>query len=197
MSAAAETEGARDAHAVPSLSSLFMGFFIMGMCGFGGVLPWARWMIVEKRRWLTPTEFTDLLALCQFLPGPNITNMSIVLGSRFRGLAGAAACLSGLMIAPVAIVLLMGSVYNRYADVPQVVNAFASLAAAASGLIIVMAIKIAAPLRGNWPGILVAAIAFVAIALLRLPLFPVLIVMAPLSILLIWYLGPRRPDRAS
>ena len=59
-----------------SLAALFAGFFRIGMIGFGGVLPWARRMLVEQRKWLTAQEFTDLLALCQFLPGPNVVNLA-------------------------------------------------------------------------------------------------------------------------
>jgi chromate transporter len=83
----------------PTVIELFAGFFVVGICGFGGVLPWARRMIVEQRRWLTPAEFTEMLGLCQFLPGGNIMNVTIVLGSRFRGIPGALACFLGLMTA--------------------------------------------------------------------------------------------------
>ena len=65
----------------PGLAELFMGFLLIGVCGFGGVLPWARRMIVEQRRWMTGAEFTDMLGLCQFLPGGNIMNVTIALGS--------------------------------------------------------------------------------------------------------------------
>ena len=68
----------------PSLSDLFRGFLGIGLTGFGGVLPWARRMVVDQRRWLSASEFLDLLALCQFLPGPNVVNLSVALGSRFR-----------------------------------------------------------------------------------------------------------------
>jgi hypothetical protein len=53
----------------PTLPRLFLGFLSVGICGFGGVLPWARRMVVEQKRWLTAAEFTDMLGLCQFLPG--------------------------------------------------------------------------------------------------------------------------------
>ncbi len=56
----------------PSVAELFAGFFYVGVCGFGGVLPWARQMIVEQRKWLTPAEFAEMLGLCQFLPGGGI-----------------------------------------------------------------------------------------------------------------------------
>jgi chromate transporter len=58
----------------PSLATRFTGFFTIGLCGISGVLPWARRMIVEQRRWMTAAEFTELLGLCQFLPGGNIIN---------------------------------------------------------------------------------------------------------------------------
>ncbi len=177
----------------PGLGALFAGFFGIGIMGFGGVLPWARRMMVEQRGWLTPAEFNDLLALCQFLPGPNIVNMAVALGDRFRGVAGSAACLTGLLAAPMAIVMLLGGVYARFGHLPIIAHAFSGLAAAASGLVIAMAVKIAMPLRGEWLAIAVAAIAFVAIAVLRWPLLPTMLTMAPASILLRW----RWPGRAS
>ena len=48
----------------PDCGQLFMGFFILGLTGFGGVLPMARHMLVDKRRWLTAAQFTELLGLC-------------------------------------------------------------------------------------------------------------------------------------
>ena len=88
-------------HPLPTLPRLFLGFLSVGMYGFGGVLPWARRMIVEQKRWLTAAEFTDMLGLCQFLPGGNIMNLTIALGARFHGAPGAVTAFAGLMAAPV------------------------------------------------------------------------------------------------
>src|SRR5271170_6526978 len=85
-----------------SRTELFMGFLFVGLRGFGGVLPWARQMIIEERHWLTEEEFTELYSLCNLLPGPNIVNVSIALGARFQGWAGSIAAFSGLMTAPLA-----------------------------------------------------------------------------------------------
>ena len=170
--------------------ALFTGFFLVGICGFGGVLPWARRMIVEQRRWLSAADFTDLLALCQFLPGPNIINVSVAIGSRFCGVGGALAAFCGLMVAPMVIVIVLGIIYARYADVPAVQHLFLGLAAAASGLVLATSLKIAAPLRSSPVGIVLAVVAFVAVAVLRLPLLPILLVMAPVSILIGWRLSP-------
>jgi chromate transporter len=169
----------------PTVFDLFAGFFMVGICGFGGVLPWARRMIVEQRKWLTQPEFTDMLGLCQFLPGGNIMNVTIALGSRFRGVAGAAACFLGLMTAPVAIVIGLGVVYDRYADFPPVHRAFVALSAAAAAYLLATAWKIASPLRGRPLAIGVAACTFVVIAVLRLPMLAAMPLLAIGSTLLL------------
>ena len=162
---------------------MFVGFLSIGICGFGGVLPWARRMVVEQRRWLTAGEFTELLGLCQFLPGPNIINLSVALGARFHGAAGSVTAFAGLMSAPMAIVLALGAVYGRFGQLPAVQHLFTGLAAAASALVLATALRIAAPLR-HWPGgIVIAAATFGAIVLLRVPLPVVLVVMVPVSVL--------------
>lgn len=178
----------------PSVAALFTGFLILGLTGFGGVLPLARRMLVERRRWLSAEEFSDLLGLCQFLPGGNIINLSVAVGLRYRGVAGAIAAITGLIAAPTAVVLLLGVVYDRYSADPHLRHLFAGLAAAASGLLVTVAVKIALPLRRRVEGLAVAVLCFLAIAVLRLPLLPTMLVLAPLGILLTWWAG-RRTDR--
>src|SRR5262245_33240309 len=79
------SESAADA---PTLSDLFLAFVAVSLSGFGGTLPWAYRMVVEKRRWMTATEFSEVFSLCQFLPGANVVNFSVVFGSRTRGCRG-------------------------------------------------------------------------------------------------------------
>ena len=168
----------------PTLGGLFAGFFGAGIMGFGGVLPLARRMIVEDRRWLSGAEFNDLLALCQFLPGPNICNLSVALGARFHGVAGSVTALGGLLAAPVVVALGLGGLYARYGSLPVVQHAFMGLAAAASGLVLATALKILWPIRAAPLGLGIAGVAVLAIAVLRLPLLPTMLVLAPVSILL-------------
>jgi chromate transporter len=168
----------------PSLPVLFGQFFGVGILGFGGVLPLARRMIVDRQRWLSAAEFTDLLALCQFLPGANIVNLSICLGARFHGPAGAVTALAGLLAAPIAVVIGLGALYGRYSDTPMVAHGFTGLAAAASGLVLATAVRIAGPLRRRPRAVAVAAVAFAALALFRLPLLPVLAILVPASVFL-------------
>jgi len=175
----------------PSSSDLFLTFARMGLSGFGGVLPWARRILVDDRGWLTPEEFNEALALCQFLPGPNIVNFSVAFGSRVRGVPGAIAALAGLLLPPVAIVLVVGVLYARFGDSEVLRHVLTGLAAAAAGLIIAVAAKMAKPLlRGSsWPGTLIALAALLAVGLMGWPLAVVLLGLAPTSVALSWWLG--------
>ncbi|GAC1333206.1 MAG: chromate transporter [Collimonas sp.] len=172
----------------PSTRELFFGFLTLGMIGFGGVLPLARRLIVEQRRWLTSAQFTDMLGLCQCLPGGNIINLSVATGLHFRGVAGALASLLGLIAAPSAVVIALGVIYQRFQDNLPVQHMFAGLAAAASGLLIAMALKMLVPILKKPVPLLIACLFFVSIGLLRLPLLPTMLILAPLSILAIWKL---------
>lgn len=173
----------------PTIGGLFKGFLLLGVTGFGGVLPLARHMVVEKRRWLTGSEFSEILSLCQFLPGGNIINLSVAIGLHFRGIAGAVAAIAGLIAAPTAIVVALGVVYARFSHDPHVVHMFAGLAAAAAGLLISMALKLAAVLRRRPFGIAIAVVIFAAIAGFHLPLVPTMLIGAPVSILLMMRVG--------
>jgi chromate transporter len=177
---------ALSAAAAPSVAGIFTGFFMIGVRGFGGVLPWARLTMVEERKWLTPAEFSEVLGLCQFLPGGNIINVSVAVGSRFRGVPGAVAALLGLMLAPVVIVIGLGAVYDQFSEQPVVRRAFAGLAAAASAFVLTASLKIATPLRGRYLAMAIVAVTFVAIALFRAPLPLAMPVLAVASILMLW-----------
>jgi chromate transporter len=170
----------------PGIAGIFTGFFMIGVRGFGGVLPWARRTMVEERKWLTATEFAEILGLCQFLPGGNIINVSVAVGARFRGAPGAVAALLGLMLAPVAIVIGLGAIYDQFAEQPIVRRAFAGLAAAASAFVLTASLKIAAPMRGRVLAIAITVITFVATAVFRLPLSLAMPVLAAVSILTLW-----------
>jgi chromate transporter len=169
-----------------SLSELFFGFLKVGVSGFGGVMPFARRMLVEERRWLTEAEFLDVLSLSQFLPGPNIVNVSVIIGRRFHGVPGAFAATGGLLLMPLVIVLLLATLYAHYAQIDAVRSALSGMSASASGLILATALKLARPIRSSTWQVAVAAAVFAAIALLRVPLVWVLAASCPVSLALAW-----------
>src|ERR1700749_2220140 len=101
----------------PALLDLFVAFALVSLSGFGGVLAWSRRMLVEERRWMTPEEFNDAYALCQFLPGPNVVNLSVVFGRRIRGAVGSAVALLGLLGPPFVIVTVIGLIYAQFGEI--------------------------------------------------------------------------------
>jgi chromate transporter len=169
---------------VPTLGALFAGFFSIGVSGFGGVLPFARRLLVEQRRWLDEAEFNDVLGMCQILPGPNVVNVSIVVGARFHGLLGAAAAFTGLLLAPLAIVFALAMLHARLGPARGLDRVLENLAAAAAGLTLATGVKMALPYRRDAIAIPVAALAFVAVGLLRLPLLGVALVLGAIGVAL-------------
>ncbi|MEI8152413.1 MAG: chromate transporter [Hyphomicrobiales bacterium] len=177
------------ASAIPTHAELFLAFFKITLSGFGGTLPWTRRMFVEEKRWMTAQEFNDIYALCQFLPGPNIVNLTSVFGSRMRGPTGAAAAWSGFLIVPFCVMLAAAMLYERYGNVEAVRHVLSGVAPAAAGLIIATVVKMAKPMfRSFGPAPFVLLGTAVAIGLMRWPLLLVLIVMAPLSIGIAWWM---------
>jgi len=157
----------------------------MALHGFGGVLPWARRTIVEDKRWMSPQEFNEAFAVAQFLPGANVVNLAVVFGGRLHGAAGAAVALAGLMLPPTLTMIVLGALYARFGDLAALQRVLAGLAAAAAGLIGAMVIKMGQPLlREGAAPIAVAALAFLAIGVMRFSLPVTLIALAPLSIAL-------------
>src|SRR3954454_13837930 len=174
--------------APPGLLQLFLAFAKISLSGFGGGLVFARRAIVEKYRWMSADEFNKTYALCHFLPGPNICNLSVVFGARIRGIPGSFAAFSGLVGPPVIIVSMLGMIYARYGEIPALQRTLAGVSCAAVGLVIGVAGRMMWPLfKRRVPfalGFLVAI--FAAIGLLRWPLVPVLLVAIPLSIAVTW-----------
>jgi chromate transporter len=183
-----ETASPASAAPVPTRTELFLAFVKITLSGFGGTLPWTRRMFVEEKRWLTAAEFNELYALCQFLPGPNVVNLSAVFGSRIHGLTGALAAWTGFLLLPFCLMLAAGILYERYSDVEAVRRILTGIAPAAAGLLISTLAKMAGPLfrtLGPAPAVFVAT-AF-AIGVMRWPLVWVMLVMVPLGIGLAWW----------
>jgi chromate transporter len=168
----------------PGLAELFIAFAKISLAGFGGVLIWARRGIVEQRRWMTADEFNETYALCHFLPGPNIVNLSVVFGSRFRGIPGGVAAFAGLVGPPMLIAIMLAAVYAHYGEIDALRRTLAGVACAAVGLLIAVVFKMITPLieKRDGAGLVMLAAVFVAIGFLRLPLQIVLLVAIPVSL---------------
>lgn len=157
-----------------SRMDLFITFTLLALQGFGGVLAIVQRELVEKKRWMTQEEFVEDWAVAQILPGPNVVNLSLMIGSRYFGFPGAMAALAGMLAVPLILVLLCALLYAHYASHPGVAGALRGMSAVAAGLIAAAGIKLFGTLKTNPMGMAVCAVlgalCFVAIALLRWPL---------------------------
>lgn len=162
---------------------LFWGFASIGILGFGGVMPWVRWLLVERRRWCDEEEFVNLFALANFLPGGNVVSVSVLLGSRMAGFPGAVAAVTGLVAPPAILVCVVGWLYQRFSDVPAVASMLSAMAAAAAGLIVAMGLRMVWPLRRSPRAMVVVVAVMLASAVLRLPLIWTLMALLPASLL--------------
>lgn len=158
---------------------LFLSFTWLALQGFGGVLAVVQRELVEKKRWLTREQFVEEWAVAQIMPGPNVVNLSLMIGGRYFGLSGALAALAGMLVAPLVVVLLLVALYGSVADTPAAQGALRGMGAVAAGLITATGIKLMAALDKNAMGMAVcialAVVTFIAIALLRWPLAWVLL----------------------
>lgn len=173
-----------------SLRDLFFSFSILALQGFGGVLAVVQRELVERKQWMTREEFVEEWAVAQIMPGPNVVNLGIMLGSRYFGLAGALAALAGLLAFPLLVVVALAFVYANFADDPHVAGALRGMGAVAAGLVTATGLKLLPALQKNAMGLPAALAigipAFLAIAIFKLPLAWVLLALGGLGGVLAW-----------
>ena len=155
------------------------------MQGFGGVLAIIQRELVDKKKWLTLEEFVEDWAVAQILPGPNVVNLSLMLGDRYFGMRGALAALAGMLTFPLLAILVIAVVFAGVADLPVAQGALKGMGAVAAGLIAAVGLKLVKALKSNVMGagvcIALAAMTFVAVAILRVPLAWVLLSLGVLA----------------
>jgi len=156
-----------------NLRELFLGFLAIGARSFGGVLPWAYRTMIEERRWLTQEDFAATIGLCQFLPGPNIGNASIVLGKRWFGLSGSVVAFLGLMALPFIWVLALFIVYSDLSSNATLKAVVTGVGAAGAGLFIGTAIKLGRALAKKPAALVLIAACFALVAVARVSLLMV------------------------
>jgi len=170
--------------------ALFFAFLKMGMLGFGGVLPWARRVLVDERKWMSDREFAELIGVCQILPGPNVVNLAVIIGARAQGAVGALLALGGILILPVCVLLVLAEFYAAFAHDPTVRRAIAGASSAAAGLILGTALRLLLHARPSARGLAFGAVALVTIGLMQWPLLWVLPVVIAAALLWEWRAGP-------
>ena len=165
---------------------LFLTFSRITLSSFGGALFWARLGLVERQRWLTDREFAEFLTIGQLLPGPNVLNLTVLVGYRLGGWSGAAVSVAGYVGWPFLVVIGMGMLYQQFGALPQVQQALGGMSKVAAGLLLATVIKLAMALPHRLRPWLFGILAFLAIGVMRWPLLLVVAALAPCAVFLAW-----------
>ena len=168
---------------VVTLHELFFTFMKIALLSAGGGLSaWVEKIVVEERKWCNQDEFLSMLSISQILPGPNVINTSVFLGTVLRGPAGAIACLSGLLSIPLILLLTLWIFFSSVQGISLVQNLIGGMAAAAGGMLLALGFTIAGRNYQNIRFIIIAALVFICIGVLRLPMLQVLAVIIPITL---------------
>jgi len=176
---------------------LLFSFSYIGVFTFGGgysMLPMFQRVLVEKNKWLTEEELTDLFSISQCLPGIIAANTAVFVGYKQKGILGGIVSALGVALPSLIIILAIAASLSFFTDNPIVQKAFAGLRVCVSVLIINVVIK----LRKHSIIDLASALIFVAIFLLsifKLIPIPFLVVLAGLSGIIISMLR-KKPQQA-
>lgn len=171
-----------------SLADLFFSFTCLALQGFGGVLAVIQREMVERKRWLTQEEFLEDWAVAQIMPGPNVVNLSLMVGGRYFGLKGALTALAGMLAVPLLIVLVLGVLYTRFGDNAQMAGALRGMAAVSAGMIAATGVKLAAALGKHplplWLTLSITVLGVLMVAIFRCPLLYILLGLGGIGCLL-------------
>ena len=179
--------GPTDQSARPPLSTLFLICFKIGLTSFGGgVTGWMYQDLVVRRGWIKEDDFAASLAMAQMLPGTNVVNLLIGIGSQMHGLKGASFCVAGVLAGPFMAVLGLSLLFDQFGDSPILSAASQGVAAAVVGLMLQLGIRSVQRAWSHWPALAAIVITAVSVGLLLLPLVPVVLVVAPVSVALAW-----------
>lgn len=178
-------DGARGGQRL-SPADLFRTFAEMSLYGFGGVMPWARRVLVDRRRWVDDREFAELLAIGQILPGPNICNIAVIVGYRYCGWRGSLAAAMGLLSGPFLIVLVLGALYHRFGGLATVQGALRGMTAVAAGLVLMTGIKLAQSQPRTIRGLVFGLLSLTAVGILHLPLGWAMLLLIPSALFVEW-----------
>ena len=170
-----------------SLSDLFWSMTGLALQGFGGVLAVVQRVLVDEKRWLTNEEFIEDWAVAQILPGPNVVNLALMIGDRYFGLRGGLAALAGILSFPLLVVLVIAALFASVADLPMAQGALKGMGAVSAGLIAAVGLRLVTALKANVMSVGVcvalAAMTFIAVAIMRIPLAWVLLGLGALATL--------------
>jgi len=177
----------------PGLRELFVCMMQVAFSAFGGGMSlWSHRIIVERRHWMTSESFVTGLTVARLFPGPNQINMSVYIGSIFKGVPGSLAATAGIILLPFTFLMLLGLIYFKVSAISEVNRLLAGLAAAAAGMALSMGFKILDVYKKDYLALVIAVIVFVCLQGFKFPLIPVVLLAGAISMSLYWPRGQHR-----
>ncbi len=177
----------------PGLRELFVCMMQVAFSAFGGGMSlWSHRIIVERRHWMTSESFVTGLTVARLFPGPNQINMSVYIGSIFKGVPGSLAAIAGIILFPFTLLMVLGLIYFQISAISEVNRLLAGLAAAAAGMALSMGFKILDVYKKDYLALAIAVIVFVCLQGFKFPLIPVVLLAGAISMSLYWPRGQHR-----
>jgi len=174
-----------------SRTDLFLSFTWLGLQGFGGVLAVVQREFVDRKQWMTLSEFAEEWALAQTLPGPNVVNLSVMFGGKHFGPTGAMAAMAGLLFFPGLLMLAIVLSFQAFAHLPIVASALHGMGVAAAGMVMAAGWRFGPSLLQHpigWPlAVALTVVSFVLAALMHWPLTHVIGLVGLVSFGLTWW----------
>jgi chromate transporter len=171
-----------------ALGAIFKTFFTAGAISFGGgVVAYLREYVVREHRWLDDDSFLDALELSEALPGLNAVNISVIVGDRLRGLAGAATAVAGLLLPGMAVIMTLGVLWSTERHNPHLRAVLIGVAASAVGMLTTVTLQLGHRQFVRLADLLFIVTTFVAVGVLKISLVIVLLTLGPVAI---WYYRP-------
>ncbi|MCO5162900.1 MAG: chromate efflux transporter [Mesorhizobium sp.] len=167
----------------PSFAEAFKVFARIGLLSFGGPAGQIALMhriLVDEKKWLDEARFLHALNYCMLLPGPEAMQLATYAGWLLHGVKGGLVA-GMLFVLPGAVVLtLLSSLYLLLGDVEIVQGLLFGLKAAVLAVVLEALVKVSKRALKSRQMVVVAVLAFVAIAFLRLP-FPLIIALSAIA----------------
>lgn len=153
------------------LITLFMAFFKIGICTFGGgyaMLPMLEREIVRHYNWTTTDELLDYFAIGQCTPGIIAINTATFIGYKRKGVWGGIFATSGVVMPSFIIITIIAALLSEYMDNEFVLHAFAGIRIAVCALIIGTVVKLVKSSCAEYWQIILAVLAFMIVVFLRI-----------------------------
>lgn len=165
------------------LAAIFAAFFLLGVTSFGGgTAAWLYRAIVQRRRWIDDGAFLSGLGVSRIMPGSAGVNLTVQVGQRLRGGAGALAAVLGLLSGPLVIVVALAAGFARIAGSGIAHAVLDGVAAAAIGLTFATGLVVAPRGTSQIGQMLIMAATVLSVGVLRWPMLPVILCLAPVGI---------------